>query len=63
MTTVHVDAADMRALAKRAKAVGTEHAWMDVALEWMEAAEKEIARLRKAEATAAAGEVTKLLRE
>jgi len=38
---------DMKVLALRATSNGTEHAWMDVALQWMEAANKRISELEQ----------------
>jgi len=38
---------DMKVLALRSTSNGTEHAWMDVALQWMEAANKRISELEQ----------------
>jgi len=46
MSKINVTAADLRALADRARGIGTLEAFADVALQWAGLAEKEIDRLR-----------------
>jgi len=42
---VQVDAKSLHFLAERSKEAGSEHVWMDIALEWIDAADEEINRL------------------
>lgn len=47
MSKIDVTAAELRALAERARGIGTLEAFTDVALQWAGLAEKEIERLRR----------------
>lgn len=47
-TKIDVDANGLRAMLQRARQIGTVDNWTDVALQWIDAAEKEIERLNTA---------------
>ena len=44
---VNIDFKNMQSLLVRSKQIGTEDAWISVALDWMRAAEAEVMQLRK----------------
>ena len=44
---VSIDAKGLKYLAQTAKQAGTQNNWIDIALEWIDAAEAEIVKLRE----------------
>jgi hypothetical protein len=51
MNKVAINLKDLKALSIHAKKVGTEREWMDIALEWMEVADKKIDGLTRKDVT------------